>query len=1656
MLIETVPSDASWEASVRALEKESMSVYENLLSPALAKIETSNISLTEGQAAPNITSPDHLAVWQEETIAQRRNSYLTGVSSSLQKKLAQQAVLQILKPSFSDIDAEVIQLLLSDILTIGGGVSGMDALCGLSPPDIDGDSNSFDGYFLPPTTDVYSFTSALPDKPKLSIDGVAIEFSKDAGGLEWRSTIGKRLVNGQSYSLHFTGKKLSTSIQWATSLGQPSPFTPQMLIDTASVAVATSVFTKLSKVAHVIRIYGLRLEEVHYFQENSPAFDFNNITFTDLQTLRMYAEMRDSFPAPKDSPFPLLNQYKWLAQPDTPENLAAQLSLASGWPEHQVVDLLSAKYPSVLPNDLVVIFRDMASLYEMWDAMRTIGSLTIPSASPEMLYALAEPVPPMSTSRNFQDAAKLRLAMHSREVQQVLSSVLAANNRLRENQRSALISYLLQQDYIRGLGLYDADSLFEHFLIDVQMGPVLQTSRLKQAISVIQLFVQRCILGLEKGNGIPSTSINRENWDYMLRYRLWEANRKAFLYAESWIDPTLRDDKSEQFKELESVVLQTKLTSESISDAVKTYIYAANEVADLEVHTYLWERRDLKGDHGSFHFWARTRTAPYRYYYRKMDLKGPKADQVVYWKPWTSMEVDIQPHDVDADGNKLPKAGTYLVPALFRGRLFLFIPQIVLKTDKKADENANTNSPTFEELAKEKTSAPEVEKHWEIKMGWTEYRNGKWSAKQISQSALEVKAVEGTYPPAGSAPPRELWNLATQFPDITSFKFWVRERTFKLAATPDPIHILVVDVERSIGTTVSNSVSYPLGQFELRGQQLVLASPDPNTPWKSTVPTSFMKLTWNVAASQKDTVPKTVIEHGKNKKRPLLTVTEPPKLSSEYTWTMAFDELNFNMATGFILDVDTAHDVQTFFAFPPVFREGSDPEYDEALELATFPNVVSPLLVEAATLTEGLKQVYGTVSNLSSELYFDGFGGRNSKIFHEQANPSALYTWETSVHVVSLLMERLLSTQQYDLALSIARCAFDPTIDGNSVNRCWLFPPFRDPTVQAGNPLDFGSSWENKLAADEWNANRASVHAAARGRPVAYMKRLAMKYIEIIIASGDEFFRQNTLETIPLAIQRYVEASHIFGPAPMQTPSLGRRTVKTYNQLAKLLDSFSNATVDLELDFPFHSKPATRGSAATKSASPMPFIETGYFCIPTNPQIADLRGLIDDRLYKIRNCMDINGKEQKLPLFEPPIDPGMLVRAGAAGISPSAIASDIDSPMPNYRFLYLLGKAFELCSELKSMDALVLAAKEKKDAEALSALTAKHSTAVQTLVMDMKQTQKQEALKAIDTLQETRRMHESRLAFYLALTGEKSKQIPTPDSDWEDIQQTIEMPSTDDLRMNSNEKLDMDKGEAAMALGFVASTLDNIAAGLLVFPSLTVNVQPFGVGMSTELGVGIIARAMQATAGGYKQAAQLELDRGVLASKKAQMIRQLQERRQQANQAGRDIKVVDRMIEAQYARVAVCDSEILVQKKEIDNAAEIEVWLRDKYSNKELYAWMENKYSNLFHQTYLLANELATKAEKAYRFERATEDVTFLRQGGGGYWDSGRGGMLCAENMYIDLKKMEAAYLGKQAHDFEVVKTVSLRQINPWALLSLREKGTANFNLPEVTFFLFP
>lgn len=299
-----------------------------------------------------------------------------------------------------------------------------------------------------------------------------------------------------------------------------------------------------------------------------------------------------------------------------------------------------------------------------------------------------------------------------------LKVIQPINDRLRNLQRAALVEHVLvlMAQNTKTVSINTADKLFEYFLIDVEMDACMKTSRIKQALSTVQLFIYRCLMNLEPK--VSSTYINAQQWQWMKRYRVWEANRKVFLYPENWLEPELRDNKSPFFKDLESELLQSDITDDAATTALLNYLEKLDDVAKLEICGMYLQENELKKDgvyYGAddiLHVIGRTAGASRKYYYRRFEYG--------YWTAWEKVNLDIEDNPI--------------LPVVWNGRLFLFWLNILTKGPenkesgikrKSEDKNKLTEAELVNDTLNNEISV-------EINLSWSEYYNGKWQPRRTS------------------------------------------------------------------------------------------------------------------------------------------------------------------------------------------------------------------------------------------------------------------------------------------------------------------------------------------------------------------------------------------------------------------------------------------------------------------------------------------------------------------------------------------------------------------------------------------------------------------------------------------------------------------------------------------------------------------------------------------------------------------------------------------------------------------------------------------------------------------------------------------------------------------------------------------------------------
>ena len=722
--------------------------------------------------------------------------------------------------------------------------------------------------------------------------------------------------------------------------------------------------------------------------------------------------------------------------------------------------------------------------------------------------------------------------------------------------------------------------------------------------------------------------------------------------------------------------------------------------------------------------------------------------------------------------------------------------------------------------------------------------------------------------------------------------------------------------------------------------------------------------------------------------------------------------------------------------------------------------------------------------------------------------PYANYNWELLFHIPLTIAVHLSKNQRFAEAQRWFHYIFNPTSNDTSLKeseRFWNFLAFRnDDKMQIDELLALLSKPDSECTADELQLKHNVLsgyeaikrkpfqpHAVARTRHLAYRYSVVMKYLDNLIAWGDSLFRQDTTESINEATQRYVLAANILGPRPQHIPSSGKVRPKTFAQLrSEGMDQLGNALVELEAQFPFNlGLPHTQG---TNPTAPEPLFGIGrtlYFCIPRNEKLLGYWDTVSDRLFKVRHCMNIEGVVRQLALFDPPIDPGMMVKAAAAGINIGSIVSGLNQPLSPVRGLFMIQKALELAAEVRGMGNALLSALEKGDGERIALLRQGHEIKIQQMQKEVRFFQWKQAQEATESLIRSRSSAIEEYRYYQRLLGLPPDTETVPDTlspdrpelteeNFDEVYGSLigqydksltlqaysqlkleEDPSPavgkGNLRLNASEDADLNKHSPKVRdYQTYAFGLKQIAPSLALIPPFTTNFHFWGVGGTIKLGGEALTANVLTAAEILELLASREGHDAASASKTGSFERRADEWILKSNSAARELMRIGRQIISSLIAEQIAHREYLNIQKQIEQSEETDRFLHEKFTNEELYSWMQGELSRLYYEYYRFAFDTARRAEQAMKRELMRpelDNTDFIKFN---YWDSGRKGLLSGEALYLDLKRMEMAYHENNKREFELTRHVSLRQLNPAALLALKATGTCEVTVPEWLFDL--
>lgn len=649
----------------------------------------------------------------------------------------------------------------------------------------------------------------------------------------------------------------------------------------------------------------------------------------------------------------------------------------------------------------------------------------------------------------------------------------------------------------------------------------------------------------------------------------------------------------------------------------------------------------------------------------------------------------------------------------------------------------------------------------------------------------------------------------------------------------------------------------------------------------------------------------------------------------------------------------------------------------------------------------------------------------------------SVYNWEVFFFGPMLVAERLQDARRFEDALRWYRYVLDPTdrTDRDDWTTPWQFTWFAevaDYTVHEllmqwyVDPalLDPQALQDLEDQVRDWQLHPFDPHRIARLRPSAYRRWAAMRYVDCLLDWADSLFTEDTMESISQATMLYARAWQILGPRPSVLPEQQPVVDKSWNEIALGdLDALSNFLVELENYLP-------EFSVVTDSGTPVAPLLGLYFCIPENPVLLAFWDRVEDRLYKIRHCMNIDGIVRKLALFEPPLDPGALVGGGfAAGLLTGATGTDAEAAqaaLPVRRFEPMLQLALDLCSDVRSLGSALLAATEKSDGEKLAALRATHERELLSAVRDVKLAQIEEATLQLAALQAGLAAAGERKAYYGAILNRSPRET----------RQLALLQQAHSLRTVS---------QATQLAGQVLGLIPNFDIGIAGFAASPV--------VKVSWGGSNLAQAIGAASSAFALAASVKEQTASRVGLLAGWDRRWEDWKLQERVAKHDVEQGTRQVRAAEVRLEIARQDLKAHDLQREHARGIETFLREKFSNAELYDWMVEQLQRLHTDAWRLALDLARQAERAFRFELEGDDAVaaaaFVQAG---HWDASHRGLLAGEKLHHDLRRMEAAWIQRSRRRLEMTRHVSLAEVAPLAVLELRQTGSCQFALPESLF----
>jgi hypothetical protein len=359
-----------------------------------------------------------------------------------------------------------------------------------------------------------------------------------------------------------------------------------LALHTSTIAPLSAIIVKLARLATLFRHPVYTTDALTFVLANQALFsipDFNAVTITGLRELVAFTQLGDTTAdalfVTKGLPADPLALQQALAGFTIPTGFAA-VPLAT----MSAALRADAALVSTLLGRVALPAHPASALRRLAEALQVAVAIGVDGVA--LQRAVSDVYDDMSLAA---DAILGAIRVRYKDPAELANRLDPLEGKLRSRKRDGLVEGILREP---ASPFKDRHELYSYFLCDVEMEGCSRTSQVVAATSSLQLYLNRISLKLEEDRtpiadpGHVRVSLSTDaaqELRWRKNFRVWQANRRVFLFTHHYLEPTLLDRKTPLFEELEQTLLQKDVSADNALDAYGAYLSGFDEVARLAV-----------------------------------------------------------------------------------------------------------------------------------------------------------------------------------------------------------------------------------------------------------------------------------------------------------------------------------------------------------------------------------------------------------------------------------------------------------------------------------------------------------------------------------------------------------------------------------------------------------------------------------------------------------------------------------------------------------------------------------------------------------------------------------------------------------------------------------------------------------------------------------------------------------------------------------------------------------------------------------------------------------------------------------------------------------------------------------------------------------------